>query len=114
MITISLCFAFFPQEVGGDCPLELSDLKLNASELVVQYGDPISVSCNTSFSNYRDFGWSVPLGKVFINNQTSIWETDSLTEWEIQPVCYMTLANSTVQCNRTLTLIIYSKYPSAD
>ncbi|XP_053348650.1 hemicentin-1-like isoform X1 [Clarias gariepinus] len=83
------------------CP----DLVLDPPELVVRYGDPVSVSCR-SLSEYTDLGWDVSLGSVsLLDNKTVIWKTDHLTDWEIVPVCYMILNG--VQCRRTLPLTVY-------
>ncbi|XP_047663748.1 hemicentin-1-like isoform X3 [Tachysurus fulvidraco] len=82
-----------------------SDLVLDPPELVVRYGDPVSVSCR-SLSNDTDVDWSVPTGKVFSHDtQTITWKTDNLTDWEIQPVCYKNQTD--VQCSRTLPLTVY-------
>ncbi|XP_053468821.1 hemicentin-2 [Ictalurus furcatus] len=92
-------------EVAADCPAELNDLVLDPPELVVRYGDPVSVSCR-SLSNYTHLNWSVPLETVSgLYSQTVTWETDNLTEWQIQPECYMILDN--VQCSKTLPLTVY-------
>ncbi|XP_047006410.1 hemicentin-2 isoform X1 [Ictalurus punctatus] len=92
-------------EVAADCPAELNDLELDPPELVVRYGEPVSVSCR-SLSNYTHLNWSVPLETVSsLYNQTVTWETDSLTDWEIQPECYMILDD--VQCSKTLPLTVY-------
>ncbi|GAA6081768.1 hemicentin-1-like isoform X1, partial [Tachysurus ichikawai] len=81
-----------------------SDLVLDPPELAVRYGDPVSVSCR-SLSNDTDLAWSVPTANVFSpDTQTITWETDNLTDWEIQPVCYK---ETDVQCNRTLPLTVY-------
>lgn len=93
-------------DVNGECPPELNDLELSPSNLVVKYGAHASARCS-SLSNYTDLGWSVPL--VNVSDRSVTWNTDSLTDWEIQPVCYMTLND--VRCTRTLPLTIYSKYP---
>ncbi|XP_053347898.1 hemicentin-1-like [Clarias gariepinus] len=86
---------------SSQCP----DLVLDPPELVVRYGDPVSVSCR-SLSEYTDLGWDVSLGSVsLLDNQTVIWKTDNLTDWEIVPVCYMILNG--VQCRRTLPLTVY-------
>ncbi|MCJ8746095.1 hypothetical protein PDJAM_G00137840 [Pangasius djambal] len=104
-LTSLVLIALIYCEVGGDCPPELNDLELDPPELVVQYGDPVSVGCR-SLSDDTDLSWSVPLGNVSSpDNQSITWETDNLTEWEIQPVCYMTRVD--LQCNKTLPLIIY-------
>ncbi|KAF5908817.1 intercellular adhesion molecule 5 isoform X1, partial [Clarias magur] len=85
--------------------MECSDLVLDPPELVVRYGDPVSVSCR-SLSEYTDLGWIVSLGKVSsLDNQTVIWKTDNLTDWEIQPVCYKILNG--VQCRSILPLTVY-------
>ncbi|KAF4073716.1 hypothetical protein AMELA_G00246430 [Ameiurus melas] len=89
-------------EVAADCPAEFNDLVLDPPELVVRYGNPVSVSC-LSLSNYTDLNWIVTLGNV-LDPKNQTWETDSLTNWEIQPVCYMM---DDVQCNKTLPLTIY-------
>lgn len=100
---------WFLLEVGGDCPPELNDLQLYPEELVVQYGEPVFVTCHSP-SNYTELGWGFPLGNVSRNvNQNITWKTESLTDWEIQLVCYMTLDD--VQCNKTLPFTIYSEYP---
>ncbi|KAB5530702.1 hypothetical protein PHYPO_G00132430 [Pangasianodon hypophthalmus] len=103
-LTSLVLIALIYCEVGGGCPPDLSGLELDPPELVVQYGDSVSVSCRSSI--YKGLGWSPPLENVYgTNDQNVTWETDNLTDWEIQPVCYMTLDD--LQCNKTLPLIIY-------
>ncbi|KAK2836257.1 hypothetical protein Q7C36_014126 [Tachysurus vachellii] len=86
-------------------PKNCSDLVLDPPELVVRYGDPVSVSCR-SLSSDTDLVWSVPTGNVFKPDTQSItWETDNLTDWEIQPVCYKNRTD--VQCERALQIIVY-------
>lgn len=96
-------------EVGADCPPERNDLQLIPPELLVKYGEPARASCR-SMSNYTDLGWKVSLGSVLgPKDQRDTWETNSLTDWEMQPVCYMILDDKE-ECSKTLQLTIYSKY----
>ncbi|KAI4875024.1 hypothetical protein NFI96_013611 [Prochilodus magdalenae] len=91
---------------SGACPPEPYNLELEFESPVVKYGDPVSVNCSSS-SNFTELKWVGPLEPVYGDDdiKTVTWETDSLTDWNIQPVCYMILNG--VQCNRTLSLTIY-------
>ncbi|XP_036421454.1 intercellular adhesion molecule 5 [Colossoma macropomum] len=90
---------------GGACPPDLNDLELEPPSIVVEYGDRVSVNCSSS-SNFTELSWKGLPEHVSSNDIATVtWETDSLTDWDIQPECHMNLSN--VQCNRALPLIIY-------
>ncbi|KAL7826835.1 hypothetical protein AOLI_G00320440 [Acnodon oligacanthus] len=90
---------------GGACPADLNDLVLEPPSIVVEYGHGVSVNCHSS-SNFTELTWkSRPEHVNMSDDRTVTWKVDSLTEWGIQPECYMNLND--VQCNRALPLIIY-------
>ncbi|KAL6460502.1 hypothetical protein MHYP_G00304680 [Metynnis hypsauchen] len=90
---------------GGACPPDLNDLVLEPPSVVVEYGHGVSVNCH-SFSNFTKLSWKGPPEHVNMKDNTTVtWKMDSLTDWSIQPECYMNLSD--VECNIALPLIIY-------
>ncbi|XP_066530248.1 intercellular adhesion molecule 5 [Hoplias malabaricus] len=95
--------------VSPDCPPERNDLVFQPSAVIVKYGDNVSANCSTS-SDPIKLSWTGPQGHVqefdfYDGTQTATWEMDSLTDWDIQPECYMNLSD--VQCHKVLSVILY-------
>lgn len=94
--------------LGEDCSSVLGDLKLDPSELVIRYGDPVTVNCSY-VTDYAELNWILATDYVFHrDNQTVTWQMFSLTDWEIEPQCNIKVDD--LECNKTLPLTIYSKY----
>ncbi|KAL0992894.1 hypothetical protein UPYG_G00100650 [Umbra pygmaea] len=84
-------------------------LDLNPPRVVVRYGDSVSVNCSTSAKDPEGMGWEATIGGVgFTENVTSIiWTVEKLTEWTVEPKCYMTLRNDGTQSKKVLPVIVY-------
>ncbi|KAI5620891.1 intercellular adhesion molecule 5 precursor [Silurus asotus] len=99
MVLISIINGAIAQ--SNNCAL----LVLDPPELVVQYGDPVSVSCH-SLTNSDNLSWRVSQEDVLSSDKQNVtWETENLTDWEIEPVCSMMVAG--VQCAKSLPVIVY-------
>ncbi|XP_038837080.1 vascular cell adhesion protein 1-like [Salvelinus namaycush] len=84
------------------CPIEL-----NPPRLVVRYGDSVSVNCSTSSTDHEGMGWEATFGGTsFEEVNFVIWTVEYLTDWTIQPKCYITTKDE-VQCLETFPVILY-------
>ncbi|KAF7690985.1 intercellular adhesion molecule 5 isoform X2 [Silurus meridionalis] len=81
-------------------------LVLDPPELVVQYGDPVSVNCH-SLTNSDNLSWRVSQEQHVLSSdkQNVTWETENLTDWEIEPVCSMMVDGE--ECAKSLPVIVY-------
>uniref|UniRef100_A0A669EDJ5 Ig-like domain-containing protein n=1 Tax=Oreochromis niloticus TaxID=8128 RepID=A0A669EDJ5_ORENI len=71
------------------CPLTLTP-----SEMVVRFGDPISINCSTSPTDVEGMGWEAPFGGTgFERPPVVTWRVEKLEEWAPSPFCYVTLNN---------------------
>uniref|UniRef100_A0A672IY14 Ig-like domain-containing protein n=1 Tax=Salarias fasciatus TaxID=181472 RepID=A0A672IY14_SALFA len=87
--------------VNTSCPLELSPPRV-----VVKYGDPVTISCMTWKRDHDGMGWEAPQGGKSISNVTSSnWTVDSLTEWDMSPICFF--ASHYKGCTITPGLVLY-------
>nr|XP_046160389.1 hemicentin-1-like [Oncorhynchus gorbuscha] len=84
------------------CPIELNPLTL-----VVRYGDSVSVNCSTSSTDYEGMGWEATLGGTALEEVNYvIWNVENLTDWTIQPVCYLTQKDGE-QCLKRFPVTLY-------
>ncbi|XP_041719187.1 intercellular adhesion molecule 1 [Coregonus clupeaformis] len=85
-----------------------SPLELNPPRVVVRYGDSVSVNCSTSSTVHEGMGWEATYGGTGFEQDVNIvtWTVDHLTDWTIEPKCYMTLTNSD-QPIEVLPVILY-------
>ncbi|XP_070836837.1 vascular cell adhesion protein 1 [Chaetodon trifascialis] len=85
----------------GGCPLILTP-----AEVVVRYGDPVSVTCSTSATDVWKMGWEAVIGGFGTENVSTItWAVEKLEEWFIEPKCFVTLTDN--QCNRIAAVTLY-------
>lgn len=91
---------------GACCPIELSP-----PSVAVRYGDPVSVNCSTSDSDYDGMGWEVSQGGTgLLPVRHLTWSVDRLTQWKISPMCYLSSSRRLkAQCSDTLKVVVYSK-----
>uniref|UniRef100_A0A672IV70 Ig-like domain-containing protein n=1 Tax=Salarias fasciatus TaxID=181472 RepID=A0A672IV70_SALFA len=76
-------------------------------KVVVKYGDPVTISCMTWKRDHDGMGWEAPQGGKSISNVTSSnWTVDSLTEWDMSPICFF--ASHYKGCTITPGLVIRS------
>ncbi|XP_045066730.1 hemicentin-1-like isoform X2 [Coregonus clupeaformis] len=85
-----------------------SPLELNPPRLVVRYGDSVSVNCSTSSTDHEGMGWEATYGGTGFEQNVNIvtWTVDNLTDWTIEPKCYITL-NDGNQLIEVLPVILY-------
>ncbi|XP_045576432.1 hemicentin-1 isoform X1 [Salmo salar] len=83
-------------------------LELNPPRVVVRYGDSVSVNCSTSSTDHEGMGWEATFGGTDSKKNVSIvtWTVDNLTDWTIEPICYMTLIDGK-QPSKVLPVILY-------
>ncbi|XP_055753438.1 vascular cell adhesion protein 1-like [Salvelinus fontinalis] len=83
-------------------------LELNPPRVVVRYGDSVSVNCSTSSTDHEGMGWEATLGGTGLEQDVNVvtWTVDDLTDWTIEPKCYITL-NDGKQSSKVLPVILY-------
>ncbi|XP_026056954.1 hemicentin-1-like [Carassius auratus] len=85
--------------VENQCPVQL-----NPQRAVVRYNGSVAVNCSALVS-HKGIGWEASEGAVpKTSNSLIIWRVSHLTEWDIQPFCYI---NYERQCQVELPVIIY-------
>uniref|UniRef100_A0A3Q1KA69 Ig-like domain-containing protein n=1 Tax=Anabas testudineus TaxID=64144 RepID=A0A3Q1KA69_ANATE len=87
------------------CPIEL-----NPSIVVVKYGDPVSINCSTSNSLVETMGWEAPQGGTGMKPTKHLtWTLERLTEWTIEPSCFINLlpGATTLQVELPLQILYY-------
>uniref|UniRef100_A0A3B1IH65 Ig-like domain-containing protein n=1 Tax=Astyanax mexicanus TaxID=7994 RepID=A0A3B1IH65_ASTMX len=76
-------------------------------KVVASFGSSISANCSTDVADYLLLDWESPLG---LNKKTGpktvTWIVESLTEWDIEPSCYINV-NFNVQEVLSLSLTVY-------
>ena len=89
-----------------DCPLILTP-----AEVVVRFGDPVSVNCSTaSTTDFLGMSWEASAGGTGFEDKSSLtWTVEKVDEWDIKPQCYMTRRNGK-QCFMTPDITVYSEY----
>ncbi|KAM8723919.1 hemicentin-2 isoform 2-T2 [Acanthopagrus schlegelii] len=86
-----------------DCPLILTP-----AEVVVRFGDPVSVNCSTaSTTDFLGMGWEASAGGTGFEDKSSLtWTVEKVDEWDIKPQCFMTRRNGK-QCFMTPDITVY-------
>ncbi|XP_068193425.1 intercellular adhesion molecule 5 isoform X2 [Antennarius striatus] len=105
---VSLFLGFFLLETGvcASCPIELS-----SQRVVVRHGDPVSVNCSTSESEFQGIGWEATQGGTGLRRVSHLtWTVESLTDWDTSPLCYFNPAPTSglEQCSKTVDVVVYS------
>ncbi|XP_047427770.1 hemicentin-1-like isoform X2 [Mugil cephalus] len=81
------------------CPVTLTP-----PEIVVRFGDPVSVNCTTSGD--KGLGWKATVGDTGLENVTVLpWTVQNLNTWNPLASCY-TFANDK-QCEKSLNFTVY-------
>lgn len=84
------------------CPLVLTP-----AEIVVKFGDPASVNCSTSTPDADFIGWEATLGGTGASRPPVVtWRVEKLTQWTIEPKCFLTKTNNE-QCTVMPAVTIY-------
>uniref|UniRef100_A0A671WZL5 Ig-like domain-containing protein n=1 Tax=Sparus aurata TaxID=8175 RepID=A0A671WZL5_SPAAU len=86
-----------------DCPLILTP-----AEVVVRFGDRVSVDCSVaSTTDFLGMGWEAAFGGTGFEQKSSLtWTVEKVEEWNIYPQCYMTQKNGE-QCSVTPDITVY-------
>lgn len=81
------------------------------AEVLVRFGDPVSVNCSTSATDALGISWEAAFGETgYEMHSTVTWTVDRLTEWNIEAKCYMNLRG--IRCFKMPNITLYSKYKS--
>ncbi|XP_053348783.1 hemicentin-1-like isoform X1 [Clarias gariepinus] len=85
---ILLALLCFCQQIPGTCANKT--LQLEPQRIVVLFESPASANCSTN-ATHHGLGWEASQGAVdrMENVQLITWTVDSLTHWDIQPICYV-------------------------
>ncbi|KAL3986906.1 WD repeat-containing protein 60 [Sarotherodon galilaeus] len=84
------------------CPFTLTP-----SEMVVRFGDPVSINCSTSATDVEGMGWEAPFGGTgFESPPVVTWRVDKVEEWTPNPFCYVTLDDG-FQCTLSPVITVY-------
>ncbi|XP_037399259.1 uncharacterized protein LOC119264715 [Pygocentrus nattereri] len=95
--------------------LKLEQLQQLQLSLLVEYGEPVELTCSISSKPSSDFflGWESQINPVQTGSETSlVWRAPSLTQWEMnrrEMFCYLSVP-STEQCKQKVHLNLYSEY----
>ncbi|XP_052346991.1 vascular cell adhesion protein 1-like [Oncorhynchus keta] len=83
-------------------------LELNPPRVVVRYGDSVSVNCSTSSTDHDGMGWEATFGGTSVEQDVNVvtWTVDNLTDWTIEPKCYINLIDGK-QPSIVLPVILY-------
>uniref|UniRef100_A0A673C2C7 Ig-like domain-containing protein n=1 Tax=Sphaeramia orbicularis TaxID=375764 RepID=A0A673C2C7_9TELE len=80
------------------CPLTITP-----PEIVVRYGDPVSVNCSTTSPDVIGIGWE----DVETENVSDVtWTVDKLEYWNMNPACFATLKDNS-QCETIPNITVY-------
>lgn len=81
------------------------------SEVVVRFGDPVSINCSSLDRDALGMGWEAQLGGIgFKQVPTVTWTVKELNIWSIKTKCFLTLSSG--QCTVMPNITLYSKYKS--
>ncbi|XP_072530512.1 vascular cell adhesion protein 1-like [Salminus brasiliensis] len=95
-----------PLNITVHCSTARSISCLDPPRIVASYGSSVSVNCSTSVE-YMIMDWEVPQGiSEETGPKTVTWTVESLTEWDMEPFCYITLSNLTL-VKAPLSVTIY-------
>lgn len=83
-------------------------LVFEPSRLVVEYGAKASANCSTT-TRHNGMGWEASQGAVDMIKDVQLitWTVQSLTHWDIKPICYINPVNGE-QLEKSLPVTIYS------
>lgn len=88
--------------IQRDCPLSLTP-----PELVVRYGDPALVTCNTSAPDVAGMGWEATVGGTGLEYSSNVtWMVENLENWNTEASCFINL-NDGYQCVVALPITLY-------
>lgn len=85
------------------CPLVLAPAKI-----AVRFGDPASVNCSTSDTQFSKIGWEAISGAVTSTDTVVTWTVEQVKDWDTQPLCYIDVNDG--PCSITLDITLYREY----
>lgn len=75
----------------------------------MKHGDPASVTCSTSETDFEGLGWEATQGGIGLTPAPSLtWTVENATDWDLKPICFI-LYKDGHQCLKNPELVIYSK-----
>ncbi|KAF7690986.1 uncharacterized protein LOC124376186 [Silurus meridionalis] len=85
-------------------------IKIQPDKLVVEFGTSASANCSIN-TTHHGMGWEASQAAVQMvdNVQSLTWKVETLTHWDINPVCYV-LADADEQWHLQLQVTVY-KHP---
>ncbi|XP_073694338.1 vascular cell adhesion protein 1-like isoform X4 [Garra rufa] len=102
---LGFCFLYFSLVAGtqAECPVQLSQ-----KSVVVEYGGSAAVNCTATVPHYG-MGWEASEGGVDKTSASVItWSVSDLTEWDIEPFCYINYNKSQAKpCEVNLPVTVY-------
>uniref|UniRef100_A0A674M8X5 Ig-like domain-containing protein n=1 Tax=Takifugu rubripes TaxID=31033 RepID=A0A674M8X5_TAKRU len=79
---------------------------LTPAEVVVRFGDPLSINCSTSAANVKEIDFIVSFGKKQVEQPLSVsWAVEEVKEWDVNAECFVTLEQN--QCFKMPNVIVY-------
>ncbi|KAJ0033119.1 hypothetical protein NQD34_000226 [Periophthalmus magnuspinnatus] len=91
-------------ELQHSPPSSQCSLRVEPPELVVRFGDPVSVNCSTS--QFTLLGWvDVPTVTTEVQHASLLWTEESLGTWSVEPVCYA--ITEVGQCQMKVPVTVY-------
>lgn len=85
-----------------ECPITVTP-----SEIVVRFGDPVSVNCSTSATDVLIMGWEATVGGIRSERRPFVtWMVEKLENWNEKPVCFLSLRTQP-QCSKSLAVNLY-------
>uniref|UniRef100_A0A674PJN2 Ig-like domain-containing protein n=1 Tax=Takifugu rubripes TaxID=31033 RepID=A0A674PJN2_TAKRU len=100
---VVLCgfLSFHPSLQFYPCPVILTP-----AEVVVRFGDPLSINCSTSAANVKEIDFIVSFGKKQVEQPLSVsWAVEEVKEWDVNAECFVTLEQN--QCFKMPNVIVY-------
>ncbi|XP_073686139.1 vascular cell adhesion protein 1 [Garra rufa] len=87
----------------NQCPVQIIPRRV-----VVEFGGSVAVNCTATVQHYG-MGWEASEGGVDKTSASVItWSVSNLTEWDIEPFCYINYDKSQAKpCEEKLPVIIY-------
>lgn len=101
------CLSCHVSGVNASCPIEL-----NPHSVVLKHGEPVSINCSTTETDFDGLGWEATEGGAtpeIVNHR--IWSVQNLTNWEVSVACYINPSPVSTfgQCSKKANIVLYSK-----
>lgn len=80
---------------------------MTPAEIVVRFGDPASIKCNTLTTDFDTSGWEAKIEDKAFDQSSLTWEVNALEDWDIEPRCFVSVESS--RCFVTPVITVYSE-----